>query len=81
MKLHEGDEIDVFSKTNYVKRPNKAREKYTALFPSTKHGKHLTNIGCKGQHELPKEKSKIGQKTSRFHKWVLYLNFWVLEST
>lgn len=81
MKLHEADEIEVSSKTNYVKGPNKAKEKYKALFPSTKHGKHLTNTGCKCKHELPKGRSKIGQKNSRFHKWVLYLNFWGLEST
>jgi len=68
MKLHEAHEIDVSSKTNYVKGPNRAKEQYTALFPSTKHGKHLTDTGCKCKCELPKEKRKIGLKNSRFHK-------------
>lgn len=43
--------------------------------PATSQGKHLTNTGCKCKHELPKKKRNIGQKNTRFHKWVLYLNF------
>lgn len=68
MKLHEADEIDVSSETNYVKGADEAKEQCTALFPSIKYGKHLTNTGCKCKHELSKEKRKIGQKNSRYFK-------------
>lgn len=67
-KLHEGDEIDVSSKTNYVKGVNEAKEQYTALFTSTKYGNHLSNTDFKCKHELSKEKRKIGQKNSKYFK-------------
>lgn len=68
MKLHEADETGVSSKTDYMKGVNEAKEQCSALFPSTKYGKHLTNTGCKYKHELSKKKRKIGQKKSRYFK-------------